>query len=58
LQENLKKTVKNPVIELVTSLASKTVDGIEIPKIKEILEQVQDDFQNVEDIDTLVLDEA
>ena len=40
LQENLKKTVKNPVIELVASLASKTVDGIEIPKIKEILEQI------------------
>lgn len=58
LQENLKKTVKNPVIELVASLASKTVDGIEVPKIKEILEQVQDDFQNIEDIDTLVLDEA
>ena len=58
LQENLKKTVKNPVIELVASLASKTVDGIEIPKIKEILEQVQDDFQNIEDIDTLVLDET
>lgn len=58
LQENLKKTVKNPVIELVSSLASKTIDNIEIPKIKEILEQVQDDFQNIEDIDTLVLDET
>jgi len=44
LQENLKKTVRNPVVELVASLASKTVDDIEVPKIKEILEQVQDDF--------------
>lgn len=58
LQENLKKTVKNPVIELVTALAGKTVDGVELPKIRETLEQVQDDFQNVEDIDTLVLDDT
>lgn len=58
LQENLKKTVKNPIIELVTALVGKTVDNVELPKIKETLEQVQDDFQNIEDIDTLILDDS
>ena len=54
--ESLKTTVKNPIGELIKSLASKT--GDEIPNIDELLSIVQSDLENIEDANQLILDDV
>lgn len=54
--QQLKKTVTNPIGELIKSIASK--NGDEIPNVDELLEIIQDDFESIEDVNQLILDDT
>lgn len=54
--ESIKQTVKNPIGELIKSLAVK--NGEEITNLDELLDLVQDDFENIEDVNQLILDDT
>lgn len=56
LADSIKATVKNPIGELIKSLASK--NGDEIPNVDELLDLIQDDFENIEDVQQLILDDT
>lgn len=56
LADSIKTTVKNPIGELIKSLASKR--GEEIPNVDELLDLIQDDFENIEDAGQLILDDT
>lgn len=56
LSESLKKQIKNPIGELIKRLSEK--NGDEIPNIDEILDQIQDDFENIDDVNQLILDDT
>ena len=54
--ESVKQTVKNPIGELTKSLAAK--NGEEIADLDELLDLIQDDFENIEDVNQLILDDT
>ena len=54
--ESVKQTVKNPIGELIKSLAAK--NGEEIADLDELLDLIQDDFENIEDVNQLILDDT
>ena len=56
LSDSLKKQIKNPIGELIKRLSEK--NGDEIPNIDEILDQIQDDFENIDDVNQLILDDT
>lgn len=56
LADSIKTTVKNPIGELIKSLASKR--GEEIPNVDELLDLIQDDFETIEDAGQLILDDT
>lgn len=56
LANSIKTTVKNPIGELIKSLAAKR--GEEIPNVDELLDLIQDDFENIEDAGQLILDDT
>lgn len=56
LADSIKTTVKNPIGELIKSLASK--HGEEIPNVDELLNLIQDDFETIEDAGQLILDDT
>ena len=56
LANSIKTTVKNPIGELIKSLAAKC--GEEIPNVDELLDLIQDDFENIEDAGQLILDDT
>ena len=56
IQDKIKASVKNPLIELLKQLESKVIDGKELPNIEEILNTIENDFENLEDVDNLRVD--
>ena len=56
LADSVKDTVKNPIGELIKSLATK--HGDDIPNIDELLDIIQDDFENIGDVGQLILDDT
>lgn len=56
LANSIKTSIKNPIGELIKSLASKR--GDEIPNVDELLDLIQDDFENIEDAGQLILDDT
>lgn len=54
--DSVKQTVKNPIGELIKSLAAK--NGEEIANLDELLDLIQDDFENIEDVNQLILDDT
>lgn len=56
LANSVKSTVKNPIGELIKSFAAKR--GDDIPNIDELLDLIQDDFENIEDAGQLILDDT
>ena len=56
LSDSLNKQIKNPIGELIKRLSEK--NGDEIPNVDEILNQIQDDFENIEDVNQLILDDT
>ena len=56
LASSIKSTVKNPIGELIKSLAAKR--GDDIPNVDELLDLIQDDFENIEDAGQLILDDT
>lgn len=56
LANSIKTVVKNPIGELIKSLASKR--GDDIPNIDELLDFIQNDFENIEDVGQLILDDT
>lgn len=56
LADSINSTVKNPIGELIKSLATKR--GDDIPNIDNLLDIIQDDFENVEDAGQLILDDT
>ena len=57
LQNSIKTVIKNPIIELIKSLSGNFVDEIEVPKVEEILNIIQSDYENIDNISDLVLNE-
>ena len=53
---SMQSSVKNPIGELIKSLAKKQGDNI--PNIDELLDLIQDDFENIEDAGQLILDDT
>lgn len=51
----LKNEIKNPIGELIQRLAQK--NGDEIPNIEELLNVLQDSFENIDDTGSLILDD-
>lgn len=58
LNNSIKDSIKNPILELVTSLAGKVLDKEVVPKIEETLAKIEDDYQSIESVESLVLDDA
>jgi hypothetical protein len=58
LRETLKAEVKNPVVELTKSLAGEVLDDVTLPKVQDILDKLQDDFEEVEDLSSITLDDV
>lgn len=56
LAASIKTTVKNPVGELVKALSAR--NGDEIPNVDELLDLIQDDFETIEDVNQLLLDDT
>ena len=56
LAGSIKTTVKNPIGELIKSLAAK--NGDDIPNVDELLDIIQGDFENIEDVNQLLLDDT
>lgn len=58
LRETLKSEVKNPIVELTKSLAGEVLDNVTLPKVQDILDKLQDDFEEVEDVSSITLDDV
>ena len=56
LADSIKSTIKNPIGELIKSLAIKR--GDDISNIDELLDLIQNDFENIEDVGQLILDDT
>lgn len=56
LHNSIQSTIKNPVIELVKSLAGKVLDKTQMPDVIDILTKLDTNFDEVENIGELVLD--
>ena len=56
LHNSIQSTIKNPVIELVKSLAGKVLDKTQIPDVIDTLTKLDTNFDEVENIGELVLD--
>ena len=56
LHNSIQSTVKNPVIELVKSLAGKVLDKTQMPDVIDALTKLDTNFDEVENIGELVLD--
>nr|DAO31104.1 MAG TPA: hypothetical protein [Crassvirales sp.] len=56
LHNSIQSTVKNPVIELVKSLAGKVLDKTQMPDVIDTLTKLDTNFDEVENIGELVLD--
>lgn len=56
LNQSIKTTIKNPVVELVKSLAGKVLDKTQMPEVVKVLETLSDNFDNVESISDIALD--
>jgi hypothetical protein len=56
LADSVKSTVRNPIGELIKSLAAKR--GDDIPNVDEVLDLIQDDFENIEAAGQLILDDT
>ena len=56
LHNSVQSTVKNPVIELVKSLAGKVLDKTQMPDVIDTLTKLDTNFDEVENIGELVLD--
>ena len=54
--QQLQKTVTNPIGELIKSISQK--NGDEIPNIDELLEIIHGDFESIEDVNQLILDDT
>lgn len=54
--DSIQTQVKNPVGELIKSLSAK--NGDEIPNVDELLDLIQEDFESVEDVNQLILDDT
>lgn len=56
LHNSIQSTIKNPVIELVKSLAGKVLDRTQMPDVIDTLTKLDTNFDEVENIGELVLD--
>lgn len=56
LHNSIKSTIRNPVIELVKSLAGKVLDKTQMPDVIDTLTKLDNNFDEVENIGELVLD--
>lgn len=56
LHNSIQNTIKNPVIELVKSLAGKVLDKTQMPDVIDTLTKLDTNFNEVENIGELVLD--
>lgn len=56
LADSVKKTIKNPIGELIKSLAAK--NGEDLSDIDELLDIIQFDFDNIDDVNQLLLDDT
>lgn len=56
LHNSIQNTIKNPVIELVKSLAGKVLDKTQMPDVIDTLAKLDTNFDEVENIGELVLD--
>ena len=56
LHNSIQSTIKNPVIELVKSLAGKVLDKTQMPDVIDTLTKLDTNFDEVENIEELVLD--
>lgn len=56
LHNSIQSTIKNPVIELVKSLAGKVLDKTQMPDVIDTLTKLDTNFNEVENIGELVLD--
>lgn len=56
LHNSIQNTIKNPVIELVKSLAGKVLDKTQMPDVIDTLTKLDTNFDQVENIGELVLD--
>ena len=56
LHNSIQSTIKNPVIELVKSLAGKVLDKTQMPDVIDTLTKLDTNFDEVENIGELVLD--
>lgn len=56
LHNSIQNTIKNPVIELVKSLAGKVLDKTQMPDVIDTLTKLDTNFDEVENIGELVLD--
>lgn len=54
--DSIQTQVKNPVGELIKSLSAK--NGDEIPNVDELLDFIQEDFESIEDVNQLILDDT
>ena len=57
LVSSLQGTLHNPVVDLVQSLVGKTLDKIEVPDVMNTLDMLMNDFQTIDNISDIVLDE-
>lgn len=56
LHNSIQSTIKNPVIELVKSLAGKVLDKTQMPDVIDTLTKLDTNFDEIENIGELVLD--
>ena len=56
LSASLNRQIKNPIGELIKRLSQK--NGDEIPNVDGLLDQIQDDFENIDDANQLILDDT
>lgn len=56
LKNSIKQVIKNPVIELIKGLANKIIDKIEVPKIEELLNTIENNYDNIDTVSSLELD--
>lgn len=56
LHKSIQSSIKNPVIELVKSLAGKVLDKTQMPDVMDTLAKLDNNFETVDDIGELVLD--
>lgn len=56
--QSIKENIKNPIVEMIKSFSGKILDGKTIPEIENILKLIEDNYQNLEDISDLTLDDT